>query len=163
MNDYLRKPFRAEDLLKKICSVLDGHEAPAERNEIIPAVKQKETSSAGQFRVVDMDYLKRVAVDEPQFIQEMISIFLQRTPEALETMRNSISAKDMETVWKTAHRMKPTFSYMGMKNTSALAADLEKLCKNSPDEIKAEFLLGNIEYDFSIAQSLIQKEFFVTR
>jgi hypothetical protein len=52
---------------------------------------------------------------------------------------------------------------MGMKNTSALAADLEKLCKNTPDEVKAEFLLGNIEYDFNIAQSLIEKEFLATR
>jgi len=164
MNDYLSKPFRSEDLLKKICGFFDGPmPSLGSRKETLSAAKEKDTSSHNQFRVVDLDYLRRVAVDEPQFIQEMISIFLQRTPEALRTIRDSINAKDMKTVWQTAHRMKPTFSYMGMKNTSILAADLEKLCKNAPDEAKAEFLLGNIEYDFNIAQSLIEKEFLVTR
>jgi CheY-like chemotaxis protein len=164
MNDYLSKPFRSEDLLKKICGFMDGRvNIPESRKEKISAASEKKETSSFQFRVVDMDYLRRVAVNEPQFIQEMISIFLQRTPEALRTIRDSINAKDMQTVWQTAHRMKPTFSYMGMKNTSVLAADLEKLCKNTPDEVKAEFLLGNIEYDFNIAQSLIEKEFLVTR
>jgi len=140
MNDYLSKPFRSEDLLKKICGFFDGPmPSLGSRKETLSAAKEKDTSSHNQFRVVDLDYLRRVAVDEPQFIQ------------------------DMKTVWQTAHRMKPTFSYMGMKNTSILAADLEKLCKNAPDEAKAEFLLGNIEYDFNIAQSLIEKEFLVTR
>lgn len=163
MNDYLSKPFRSEDLLKKISAFVDGKISLSEsRKETLAAPPKKETPSF-QFRVVDMDYLKRVAGDEPQFIQEMIAIFLQRTPEALRTIRQSINAKDMQTVWQTAHKMKPTFSYMGMKNTSVLAAELEKLCKNAPDEAKAEFLLGNIEYDFNIAQTLIEKEFLVTR
>jgi CheY-like chemotaxis protein len=164
MNDYLSKPFRSEDLLKKICGLFDRPMDFSEtRKETLSAGKSKETYPANRFRVIDLDYLRRVAADEPQFMQEMISIFLQRTPEALRTIRNSISARDMQTVWQTAHRMKPTFSYMGMKNTSVLAADLETLCKNAPDETKAEFLLGNIEYDFTIAQSLIEKEFLVTK
>lgn len=160
MNDYLSKPFRSEDLLKKICGFFDARaDVSGSRKETLSAASEKEKPADNTFRVVDMDYLKRVAVSEPQFIQEMIALFLQRTPEALRTIRDGIHAKDMTTVWQTAHRMKPTFSYMGMKNTSVLAADLEKLCRNSPDEIKAEFLLGNIEYDFNIAQTLIQKEF----
>ena len=160
MNDYLSKPFRSEDLLKKISGFFNIPKSlPATRKETQAATEQQPVPAFNRFRVMDVDYLKRVAMNEPQFVQEMISIFLQRTPEALRTIREGIYAKDMKTVWQTAHRMKPTFSYMGMKDTSVLAADLEKLCKNAPDEVKAEFLLGNIEYDFSVAQSLIQKNF----
>lgn len=116
-----------------------------------------------QNNVIDLAYLKRVSVDEPDFIRDMITIFFKRTPEAISAIRKALVEGTIELVWQTAHRIKPTFSYMGMTATSALAARLEKLYKTSPDPKEAENLLSTIEHNFNIAQALIEKEFLVTK
>ncbi|MBK5285713.1 MAG: response regulator [Bacteroidia bacterium] len=160
MNDYLSKPFRTEELQKKIRAYSRN---TASQSENKTQKKKTETMNENTLPVIDLNYLKRVAENEAEFIRDMIGIFLKRTPEALKTIRASLEEENFESVWQTAHRIKPTFSYMGMPETSALCAKLEKLCKTEPDKKQAEEFIETIETNYNIAQSLIEKEFLVTK
>jgi PAS domain S-box-containing protein len=161
MNDYLSKPYRAEELLFKITENCSNKTISLSVNT--NAVKQTEFIMEETPSIIDLQYLKRVAEDEADFIRDMIAIFFKRTPEAIAAIRQGLSEGKPELVWQTAHRMKPSFSYMGMTGTSALAAKLEKLYKTSPDKTQAEELLATIENNFTTAQALIEKEFLVTK
>jgi PAS domain S-box-containing protein len=161
MNDYLSKPYRAEELLFKITENCSNKKISLSVNT--NAVKQTEFTMEETPSIIDLQYLKRVADGEPDFIRDMIAIFFKRTPESITTIRQGLTDGNIELVWQTAHRMKPSFSYMGMTGTSALAAKLEKLYKTAPDKSQAEELLTTIEHNFRTAQALIEKEFLVTK
>jgi signal transduction histidine kinase/HPt (histidine-containing phosphotransfer) domain-containing protein len=161
MNDYLSKPYRAEELLYKItgnCSNKNISLSVHNKREKIMEFSMEEKND-----IIDLNYLKRVAENEEEFIRDMIGIFFKRTPEAIIAIRKGLAENNSELVWQTAHRIKPTFSYMGMTTTSALAAKLEKLYKTSPDKTHAEELLASIEHNFLFAHSIIEKEFLVTK
>jgi len=160
MNDYLSKPFRAEELLRKISAYADNTLNRSEsKNQDIKTTFINESHES----VIDLNYLKRVAENEAEFIKDMVAIFLRRTPEAVKTIRAALTEGNYEGLWQTAHRIKPTFSYMGMSETSALCAKLENLCKTTPDKKQAEELIEIIEANYHIAQSLIEKEFLVIK
>lgn len=166
LTDYMRKPYNAEELLHKIMENYGNKKISLSVNtqsaNVNPESKtqllMEETNS-----VIDLNYLKRVAENEPDFIRDMIAIFFKRVPEAAADIRKGMNEGNIELVWQSAHRIKPTFSYMGMTETSALAAKIEKLYKTTPDKTEAEELLATIENNFSIARSLIEKEFTVTK
>ena len=161
MNDYLSKPYRAEELLYKISENCGNKNISLSVNS--KGEKKIEMSIEETNAIIDLQYLKRVAESEAEFIRDMITIFFKRTPEAITTMRKGLAEENAELVWQTAHRIKPTFSYMGMATTSALAAKLEKLYKTSPDRMQAEEMLSTIENNFLFAQAQIEKEFLVTK
>lgn len=166
LTDYIRKPYNAEELLFRILEEYGNKKFSLSVNTLSVNAK---TESKTQFlmeetnSVIDLQYLKRVAANEPDFIRDMIAIFLKRVPEAAADIRKGIVDGNIELVWQSAHRIKPTFSYMGMTETSALAAKIEKLYKTTPDKTEAEELLTTIENNFNIARSLIEKEFTVTK
>ena len=161
LTDYMRKPYNADELLFKIMENSSNKKISFSVNT--NTERKTEFNMEDTTSIIDMQYLKRVAEGEPDFIRDMIAIFFKRTPDAIATIRLALADGNIELVWQTAHRMKPSFSYMGMTTTSALAAKIEKLYKTAPDKTQAEEWLTTIENNFRIAQSLIEKEFHVTK
>ena len=62
---------------------------------------------------LDLSYLSEMSGDSPEFMIEMIDMFKQQTPIYLEDLKNAIEAQDWSRTASCAHKMKPTFAYVG--------------------------------------------------
>lgn len=66
-------------------------------------------------KYVDLTYLKLLSNGSNEFICEMIDVFMAQIPEGLDEMDKHWNVKDWKSLHRAAHRMKPSFSFMGIK------------------------------------------------
>jgi PAS domain S-box-containing protein len=103
MNDYLPKPFTPEDLYHKLFKDL----------KIRPSAKPKqETKNTSQ--TYNLDYLRSVSGNNAEFIQEMITTFMQTLPGVMEEMEKAVRDHAWEKLSRLAHQIKPSFTLMGL-------------------------------------------------
>jgi PAS domain S-box-containing protein len=118
MNAFLPKPFTPEDLFQKLFYELK--------------IKAKEpviTASAElpNATLYDLNYLHQVSGGNKEFINEMVSIFIQSIPELLKQIEGETEAKNWARVKALLHQLKPSFVLMGaqaVKDEIVLAEEL---------------------------------------
>jgi PAS domain S-box-containing protein len=124
MNEYVSKPFDPRDLYTKIAQVLNN------RAELIKAQKTtkptKVMSNHTTVKNTDLEYLRQLSNGSKEFIVQMISIFQEQTPQAIQTLEQSLVKQDWIALRATAHKMKPSFGFMGIKSLKELIVNLEE-------------------------------------
>ena len=105
MNDYLPKPFTPEDLYNKLFKDL----------KIRPSTRiQKPKPVRPVTGTYNLDYLKSVSGNNRDFIQEMITTFLQTLPGILVDMQTATESQTWDRLSRLAHQIKPSFTLMGL-------------------------------------------------
>lgn len=82
--------------------------------------------------VTDLNYLKEYSDNDNEFVIEMIELFLENTPDFLKDIENALENQDFDIIAKTAHKMKPSMTFMGLTNGKELCESLEYEAKNHP-------------------------------
>lgn len=82
---------------------------------------------------LDLTYLKEMAGDSPEFIIEMIDLFKSQTPIYLSELEDAISQKDWEKIASSAHKMKPTFTYVGREDVKNHLQEMEQGGRDKSD------------------------------
>lgn len=93
--------------------------------------------------IYSLDKINEMAEGDEDFINSVISVFLEEVPQDLEQLEAAIVQRDFENVYKLAHKIKPNVDLLGMEQTRATALEIETLGK-SPDnreEIEKKFPL----------------------
>lgn len=62
---------------------------------------------------LDLSYLKEMTGDSAEFIIEMIDVFKEQTPIYMMELQQALEAKDWIALSNCAHKIKPTFAYLG--------------------------------------------------
>ncbi|HYF68847.1 MAG TPA: ATP-binding protein [Ohtaekwangia sp.] len=106
MNDYLPKPFTPEDLYGKLFKDLKIR--PAFKTSL-PENNRRPTSTT-----YNLDYLRNISGNNSEFIQEMITTFLQTLPGILSEMKEATQSSSWEKLSRLAHQIKPSFTLMGL-------------------------------------------------
>ncbi|MGB1317347.1 MAG: response regulator, partial [Flavobacteriales bacterium] len=102
MNDYLPKPFQEKELFQKLKRwAIVSAQPKEEKAEQIAA----ETSSGN--RIVNLSALEDMADGNSEFIDEMINMFLEDTPDCLVKIETAIGESDHETIQRISHKIKP--------------------------------------------------------
>lgn len=86
-----------------------------------------ETNSKKQ---TDLTYLKELSNGSNEFILEMISVFMEQTPIEVANLEKHLNAKDWKSLRGTAHKMKPSFSFMGIKHLESVIKTVEEYAAN---------------------------------
>src|SRR4051812_36262422 len=73
----------------------------------------------------NLDYLKDLSRGDNNFILEMISVFLTQTPESINSLKTHLNNKDWKGVRGVAHKMKPSMTFMGIKELESVIASIE--------------------------------------
>jgi len=149
MNDYLSKPFKPEDLKQRIADLTGKsviNNTPDEQAQSAMTAA-KETApiaetSVGSRPLINLDFLKEISENNDQFFIEFIQMFLQNTPASISEIENAISNQNWEAIRQAAHKMKPSFNYVGLKELSGISAKIEDLAKRNED---MEMIKTNIE------------------
>lgn len=116
MNDYISKPFNPDDLKLIIYSVIGKRNGKEKTNPAAP-------------RATDLSYLREMSDGNEDFFREFISLFLQNAPFSLNEIDEGIKNSDWEKVRQASHKLKPSLSYVGMKEMNAKAAKMEEYAK----------------------------------
>jgi CheY-like chemotaxis protein/HPt (histidine-containing phosphotransfer) domain-containing protein len=112
MNAYVSKPFKTEELLQKMASVVTPQKTtpdmsqPEEKTEAIPALPEQ---------VTDLQFLTQFTSGNTEKVQKYIGMFLENAPKLLQTVEQTLAAKDFPALKIAAHSLKPQLSYMGVK------------------------------------------------
>ena len=100
---------------------------------------------------LNMDYLTELTGGSAEFMIEMIDIFLEQTPLYFEQMGEALQAGDWKNVAGIAHKIKPTFAFMGidsaredMQNLEHLVRKQESVAGIEPDYIRLKSLADQL-------------------
>lgn len=116
MNAYVSKPFQVDELLLKMAAVLEGQKpavqgAATVKNTIVAEPAMPSLPD----KITDMQFLRQFAGGNDEKMAKYVGMFLENGPKLLNTIEQSLQAKDYAAVKIAAHSMKPQLSYMGVK------------------------------------------------
>lgn len=113
---------------------------------------------------IDLSFLYDIADGSDEFIVDSIGMFLDQSPEILQSVGAAIAAKNWAEAATAAHKIKANLGFFGMLNSQALIQEIELACKSgapNPDEVVSKFTEVNaiIEDNLeALAQVKAEKE-----
>ncbi len=109
-------------------------------------------------KLIDLSYLKSMAGDSKELINEMIGIFISQIPEFISQMKSYYEDKDWKNLGLIAHKAKSSVAIMGMEDQSVLLKELELECKNeNTDNSNYKEYIDKFERDCDIALQELEK------
>lgn len=111
--------------------------------------------------IYNLDKLNEMADGDEDFINSVISVFLEEVPQDLDGLEKALEQQDHQQVYQLAHKIKPNVDLLGMEQTRAVALQIETLGKNSANmsEILEVFpllkkdihqVVGELKKDFNL-------------
>ncbi len=156
MNDYISKPFKASELKDKIYQMCNATEVQQETPVVVETAATPELPTAK--RITDLQFLKDISENNEQFFREFIQMFLNNTPKAITDMLEACAASDWERLRQAAHKAKPSFNYVGLKDMSMLTAKIEELAKKVEQTDQLEQMIHTVKATVEIAYRELEEE-----
>ncbi len=140
MNNYISKPVNEKLLYRKIVDLLKNP-LPEQEKENIPV-----SQSTCRSKCVDLTYLCKRTKANPELMMEMISLYLEQTPELVERMKKGFHEKNWDSLYSAAHKMIPSFSIMGIhKDYEDMAKRIQESADTRQNLDEVEGLVSQIE------------------
>lgn len=94
---------------------------------------------------IDLTYLTEITAGDDDVMAEMIELFLTETPKQLVLLKEYHQKKDWSQLGAEAHKLKPTFLYVGLSELNELTLQLEQRAKNKEDLDDIDSFIKKIE------------------
>jgi CheY-like chemotaxis protein len=149
MNDYLRKPFRLDDLADTLKRwALNGSDAqPHEQDDQVQPVQ-----APAQASVLDASRLDEIRSlmtdDDPDFLFNIIEQFIRDTGRLIQEMKAALRANDAPALKVAAHTLKSSSASLGATDLSTLCKEVQTLAAEGSVE-PAESIVVQIENEFA--------------
>lgn len=115
MSDFLSKPFTPNQVSEVISKYLSRDAIPKKENDGFEFSDE-----------LDVDYLNQAYGHDSGYALEMFQTFLEILDNELIIIRDSLDEDTKEEIRKKLHRIKPTFTMVGLKHISDQIEALEK-------------------------------------
>ncbi|MGA2849353.1 MAG: PAS domain S-box protein [Terracidiphilus sp.] len=148
MNDYISKPIDPKILAKLVEKWLPQRASSSPGGPVVGSAKVDIASSPdsvdGSMIFNRELFLSRMMGDEG-FAREIAAQLLEELPALLSKLMESVEQKDLESVWKQAHKMKGASANVGGEALSGVAFELEQAGKAS-DLAGVVHLVSELEF-----------------
>lgn len=144
MNDYLAKPYKEDEFLKKIAYWLNTVVISKEAKSIISANKG----------LYDLSALKDISRGNEEFIEKMIRLFCQQTPSLVRQIKEAYQSDKLYEMGSIAHKLKPSIDNLKIESLKQVIRNIEKAGKENSN---MEELADWIELVEEITNKIIQK------
>jgi CheY-like chemotaxis protein len=128
MNDYISKPIDEKLLYVKIVDLLKK-----------PDLIKNIGLLASKSKCTDLTYLKDRTKGNPELMRDMIALYLEQTLPLINTMKQSLSDKDWDSLYTAVHKIIPSFYIMGIH------IDYENIGKKIQEYVKTQKHLDEIQ------------------
>ena len=90
---------------------------------------------------LDLAYLRDMSGDSAEFMIEMLDAFQTQTPIYMDDLEQAILAENWKATSECAHKMKPTFYYIGREDARDHMQEIERNARElkNVEEIPAAF------------------------
>ena len=126
VNDYLSKPYNFDVLLNKLYHNLKNNNVDS---VLFMESQQKEIASE---KLIDFKYLKDFSDGDDTFVKNMISLFLNNTPETMQIILESNKNDDIKILKDEIHKLKSSLSILGMIKASNCVEVIEMEIEKNP-------------------------------
>lgn len=168
MNEYISKPFKPEDLKKKIIDLTtagattSNHTAQTTGGEPVSTPSETTSDEKPKQPIIELSFLRSISENNDQFFREFIQMFLTNTPKSLEEIAQAIQDNDWEKIRMASHKIKPSFNYVGLKEQNIQAAKIEELSKKRENMPAITELFAKIKEACTTAFSELEAEINTT-
>ncbi|RZK42552.1 MAG: Hpt domain-containing protein [Pedobacter sp.] len=98
---------------------------------------------------LDLSYLREMSGDSSEFMIEMLDVFLKQTPIYMADLERAVLLEDWKATSECAHKIKPTFYYVGREDAKEHMQQLERNARELID-------LESIPKDFEEAKQFVE-------
>lgn len=82
---------------------------------------------------LDLSYLREMSGDSTDFMIEMLEAFQKQTPIYMGDLEKAVDARDWKAISECAHKMKPTFFYVGRVDVRDHMQEIESNARELKD------------------------------
>ena len=109
--------------------------------------------------IYNLDKLNEMADGDEEFINSVISAFLEEVPQDLEGLEIALEDQNHEQVYQLAHKIKPNVDLLGMEQTRATALQIETLGKSAANINEIREVFPVLKKDIHQVVSELKKDF----
>lgn len=109
--------------------------------------------------IYSLDKISEMADGDQDFINSVVSVFLQEVPQDLHDLEQALEQKNHERVYQLAHKIKPNVDLLGMEQTRAAALEIETMGKNASSIADIEKVFPILKTDIHQVVSELRKDF----
>ncbi|MGB7393054.1 MAG: Hpt domain-containing protein [Pricia sp.] len=109
--------------------------------------------------IYSLDKINEMAEGDEDFIQSVISVFLEEVPEDLAALETALEQNDREQAFKLAHKIKPNVDLLGMDKSREAALEIETLGKQGADIAEMEKRFPMLKKDIEQVVAELKKDF----
>lgn len=154
MTDYLPKPFKPLTLLNLIKEYAEvknrPHSEESPQQELEAIIDLSETSEDFAFNsVLNREYLAYFYDGDLEYAADMFETFLTYSVKELEGLRPLIEAGKWEDARKLAHKLKPTFSMVGLTELEKRMLTIEQITSKNPNRSEVLEKLDEVESELN--------------
>lgn len=99
-------------------------------------------------QTLDLSYLRNMLDHNPKFMIEVIDTFIEQTPFYLAELEDALLSKNWDSVGNCAHKIKPTFSYIGRN-------DVKDFIQTIEDKARSQIVLEQITLDVAQLKGIL--------
>lgn len=110
--------------------------------------------------IVDLSYVMDLSYGKPDFLNQVLTIFMENTPQGLLVLADFISKKtdNWDEISKQAHFLKSSFGIVNVKGMQERLQQIETLAKEKQERPQIEKLLSEMQEIFAIAEKVILRK-----
>ncbi|HXQ72567.1 MAG TPA: Hpt domain-containing protein [Pyrinomonadaceae bacterium] len=118
------------------------------------------TLTATETQAVDLDVLAiyddAQIEGEPDFVVELIDLYLNEVPRLFDTIEKAVANRDRSTARRAAHSLRGSSGNLGVLQMATIAGELEHL-ENDYNTVAPE-LLRSLENEFERVKEILNAE-----
>ena len=126
MNDYISKPFDAENLFTKLTQLLK------KKADSRPPKKHLKK----QDLMINLQYLRDLADGDSSFIQKTIGMFLETVPEVLNDIEKNLAVRNWRQIQLLAHKIRPSLGIVGVPQGQDILRKIEHCARDEQNSQK---------------------------
>jgi signal transduction histidine kinase/DNA-binding response OmpR family regulator len=130
MNDYISKPFKAEDLYSKIIKYCGDA-----RHTKIVSLNQSESILKYQ---IDMASIYAIGNGDTRFMNELILVYDRQTPAFVEKLRGYTKTQNFDAIKSVCHQIKSSYGIVKMHELDRVLKEITQVLSSEKPE--AEFV-----------------------
>ncbi len=109
--------------------------------------------------IYSLDKINEMAEGDQDFIDSVVSVFLEEVPDDLAALEKALEADDYQQVYQLAHKIKPNVDLLGMEQTRAAALEMETLGKSESNMEEIKRIFPSLKADIHQVVSELKKDF----
>lgn len=140
MNDYLTKPFKEEDLIKKISDCLRIN---------MDSEMTADGMDGNGLKLYDLSMLESIGKGNREFIIRMLNLFVDQVPASIHEMKQAFESQNLSKIKSIAHRIKPSIDNMGIVSLKEKIRNIESMADQAKGNEELKELINLLDKTIS--------------